>query len=311
MAEAFVDRLAERIHRLGTRISVGLDPVLADLPAPLLSRASRGPDETAFGEALVAWGRALLEATADLAACVKPQVAYFERFGAPGWAALAELVGYARELGIPVVLDAKRSDIGSTAAAYAAALVGADGLDADAVTLSPYLGEDAVAPFLAEPGKGVFVLAVTSNPSAAALQDLMLSDGRKVWEAVVDLVTGWAEREPAGPYHRLGLVAGATRPGELAAVRARAPRSWLLVPGVGAQGASMADVLPAFDREGLGAIVNLSRGITRAGAGAPDLDAWAGRCRQACRSARDELEAGLRSRCPNRRISTSPGAAQA
>jgi len=261
----FHERLAERVRTRGTRLCVGIDPILEDLPPALHAVRDRSP-----GDALARFSIQLIDATAEHAACMKFQVAHFERLGSTGYHALEAAVRHARQQGLLVIADAKRADIGSTAAAYARYLLGSgeetfgdDSLDADAVTLQPYLGRDSVDPFLAHPGKGVFVLVRTSNPSGDALQRLRLADGRELYQAVLEEALSWEpveERERTG-YGRVGLVAGATDPEALARIRAAAPRSWLLVPGVGAQGAGAAAVAGAFDASGLGAIVNASRSI--------------------------------------------------
>ena len=191
---------------------------------------------------------------------VKPNIAFFERYGAEGYAAYEETCHLARELGLVVIGDIKRGDIGSTAAAYAEGHFAL----ADAVTVHPYLGTDSLDPFLVhcrDHGKGIFVLVRTSNPSSAELQTLNC-EGRSLSEVVADRVAGWAADLPVvDGYSPVGAVVGATHPDVIAGMRERMPNAWLLLPGVGAQGATAADCAAAFDGQGLGAVINSSRGI--------------------------------------------------
>jgi uridine monophosphate synthetase len=246
----FFTRLAARIQAIDSPLCVGLDPHPADLRT--FDRLGAPPTaQTARDFCL-----RLIEATADCAAAYKPNAAFFELFGAAGWAALAEVIAAAREAA-PVVLDAKRGDIASTAEAYARAVF--ETLGADAVTLNPYLGRDSLAPFLADTQRGVFLLCKTSNPGAADLQDLALTGGQTVWEKVGALAAAWNERD------NLGLVVGATYPDALRRVREIAPDLWILAPGVGAQGGELAAALAAgLRRDGLGLLLPVSRAISRA-----------------------------------------------
>ncbi len=242
MADPFFTRLEVRARRTGSLLCVGLDPHPELLPEP---RA----------EAAEAFCRRLIEATAEVALAFKPNSAFFEALGPEGWAALQRVIRAVPE-GIPVILDAKRGDIASTARAYARALF--EGLGVDAVTLSPYLGPDALEPFLAYPDRGVFLLCRTSNPSADALQGLMVQ-GEPLYLHLARLSEGW------GPPERLGLVVGATDPAALALVREAAPEPWILAPGVGAQGGDLGAALAAGLRaDGLGLVVPVSRAIARA-----------------------------------------------
>jgi orotidine-5'-phosphate decarboxylase len=212
----------------------------------------------------------VLEAAADVVAAVKPQIAFFERLGPPGWAVLERLCERARSAGLLVIADAKRGDIGSTAKAYADYLLGDSeglgGLDADAMTVSPYLGSDSLAaylPYLSK-GKGLFVLAKTSNPSSADLQDRITSGpggDQPLYSAVGSLVQRLSPLRGDSGYSPLGLVVGATSPTQAKALREAFPDLPFLVPGYGAQGAGAADVVSAFDRRGLGAVVNASRSL--------------------------------------------------
>ncbi len=257
----YLERLAARTAATGTVLCLGLDPDPAALPEGF-SRDIAGVE---------AFSRILLEACAPIAAAVKPNLAFFEAFGAPGLAALERLrAALPRE--VLVVADAKRGDIGTTSERHAAALF--DRLGADAVTVSPYLGEAAIAPLLERPDRFAYVLCRTSNPGAGELQDLQITgdangpgaSAEPLWAHVARRASGW------GPGGTVGLVVGATAPAELAVVRAIAPGLAFLVPGVGAQGGAVEPVLadgqasaaPAGGRPGGGLLVNVSRGISGA-----------------------------------------------
>lgn len=246
MTTGFFTRLEARARQIGSLLCVGLDPHPADLPAPTAAAARD-------------FCLRLIEATADLAAAFKPNAAFFEAFGPDGMAALRDVIAAVPD-GVPVVLDAKRGDIASTAEAYARAAF--ETLGADAITLSPYLGHDSLAPFLADPARGVFLLCKTSNPGAADLQDLPLAGrvpSQRLFERVAELAAGWNEHD------NLGLVVGATHPEALAAVRRIAPDLWILAPGVGAQGGDLEITLRAGLRaDGLGLLLPISRHISRA-----------------------------------------------
>jgi len=241
----FFSRLEARARQIDSLLCVGLDPHTADLPAPTAAAARE-------------FCLRLIEATADQAAAYKPNAAFFEALGPDGWAVLREVIAAVPD-NVPVILDAKRGDIASTAEAYAqSAFVG---LGADAITLSPYLGRDSLTPFLADPQRGVFLLCKTSNPGAADLQDLSLAGapGQTLWERVADLARVWNEHD------NLGLVVGATHPDALRRVRQIAPELWILAPGVGAQGGELDVALRAGVRaDGLGLLVPVSRAISRA-----------------------------------------------
>ena len=241
----FFSRLEARARQIDSLLCVGLDPHPADLPAPTAAAARD-------------FCLRLIEATADQAAAFKPNAAFFEAFGPDGWAALREVIAAVPD-GIPVILDAKRGDIASTAEAYAQSAFA--GLGADAITLSPYLGRDSLTPFLADPQRGVFLLCKTSNPGAADLQDLPLAgaSAQTLCEQVADLARAWNAND------NLGLVVGATHPEALRRVRQVAPELWILAPGVGAQGGDLDAALRAGLRaDGLGLLVPVSRAISRA-----------------------------------------------
>ncbi len=260
----YLERLAARSAATGTVLCLGLDPDPAALP-PGFSRDLAGVESFA---------RVLLEACTPIAAAVKPNLAFFEAFGAAGLAAL-ERLRTALPRDVLVIADAKRGDIGTTSERHAAALF--DRLGADAVTVSPYLGEAAIAPLLERPDRFAYVLCRTSNPGAAELQDLLV-DGTPLWAHVAQRAATW------GPGGTVGLVIGATAPVELTAARRLAPGLAFLVPGVGAQGGELAPVLnagpatapPAGGRAGGGLLVNVSRGIASAALETPDGPAVGG-----------------------------------
>ena len=236
------------------------------LPEGMLSDA-RGRDPGAVAEAFGRFCRGVIDVVASLVAVVKPQAAFFEQLGPQGMAALADVVDHARRKGLLVILDGKRNDIGSTAAAYADGYLGSEGQSrwgADALTVSPYLGDDSLRPFVdvaVERAAGVFVLVKTSNPGGAMFQDLV-ADGMPVYRHVAKYVEELAV-ETAGQsgYGAVGAVVGATWPEQLAELRTVMPHTWFLVPGFGSQGGTARDVANAFDQRGRGAIVNSSRGI--------------------------------------------------
>ncbi|HEU5434532.1 MAG TPA: orotidine-5'-phosphate decarboxylase [Thermomicrobiales bacterium] len=253
----FADRLGAAMAANDSLVCIGLDPDLTRFPPPHAAE----PDVT---RAIVAFNRAIVEATADLVCAYKPNLGFYVAHGLPGLAALVET----RRLippAIPVILDAKIGDIGSTAAAYAHGVF--DAWNFDAVTANPYLGADSLAPLLAASGRGVFILSRTSNPGGADLQAAPIGDGapEPLYLRVADLVRMWAATATADA----GLVVGATYPAELAAVRQRCPDLPILLPGVGAQGGDLAAAVRAgIDRAGRGLLVNSSRAIIYAEAGA-------------------------------------------
>jgi orotidine-5'-phosphate decarboxylase len=245
----FADRLAEAVERKGAPLCVGLDPDPALMPE---------------GLGIVEFCRGIVDAVAEVAVAVKPQAAFFEAQGAAGWAALTEVCGYGREAGLLVIADAKRGDVPSTARAYAAAFAPL----ADAVTVNPYLGLDSLEPFFARDGLGVFVLVKTSNPGSVDVQDLPLADGRPVWQHVADLVDRWgSDLVGENGFSSVGAVVGATFPQPVAEARQLLPRSVLLLPGVGAQGARPEDLAEAFSVGPAGALVSASRSVLYADRG--------------------------------------------
>lgn len=274
-----IDRVYEKCRKLGSPIIVGIDPVWNRLPGEVRREALEGidvpenmTDEMSFvcssnaaSKAFERFGIDILEAVEGIACVVKPQLAYFERCGAAGIEAYCNIVKRAREMGYFVIADAKRGDIGSTSEAYADAFLGRGQMEADFVTVNPYLGSDCVSEFvkLADSNdKGIFVLVKTSNPSSAELQDLETRSGKKIYEVVAERVEELAStRVGSCGYSQIGAVVGATYPRELAMLRKTMPHVTFLVPGFGAQGGTAADVAPAFGTGGFGALVNSSRGI--------------------------------------------------
>jgi orotidine-5'-phosphate decarboxylase len=267
----FADRLAAAVRAKGNALCVGLDPRWESLPLEL--RRRHGNDTlTGVAAAFYEFCAAVLDVVAPLVPVVKPQCAFFEACGPDGMAVLQRLLAQARGLGLLTILDGKRNDIASTAAAYADAAFGGTRFDsrthpawaANALTVNPYLGRDAVEPFLQSARRveaGVFVLVRTSNPGAGLFQDLDC-DGRPLYQHVGEAVAAWA-RENLGDcgLGDVGAVVGATYPAELARLRQLLPEVIFLVPGLGAQGGSVADVAAAFRPDGLGAVVNSSRAV--------------------------------------------------
>ncbi len=273
-AENFADRLFRKVKEKGTPLVVGLDPRLELLPEELIRQAIEEEGQTlrAAVSAVAEFSYEVIDCVRGLVAAVKPQAAFYERLGPGGMQVFLDVCHYAKEKNLIVIADAKRADIGTTAAAYAEGFLGKIDLfgslhpawDVDAITVNPYLGSDAVAPFIREAKrweKGVFVLVKTSNPSSGELQDLKVN-GEEVYMKVARLLKEWG-RELIGSsgFSSVGAVVGATYPDEMRKLRKMMPEIPFLVPGLGAQGASARDILPAFNREGLGAIVAVARSI--------------------------------------------------
>ncbi len=277
----FADKLVAAIQAKGSAICVGLDPRLSEIPSFLIRAvASEGEYSPTMlaARVIVAFNKAIIDEVHDLVPVVKPQIAFYEIFGEDGLWAYRETLKYARVKGLLTIADAKRNDIGSTAEAYAQAFLGEVSMfegeefetvmpifEADSLTVTPYLGWDGVKPFLEEAEKyerGVFALVKTSNRSSGDLQDLVMADGRAVYEIMGHYVDSWgADFVGESGYSLLGAVVGATYPEEAKKLRAIMPQAFFLVPGYGAQGATAADVAPCFNSDGLGALINNSRGI--------------------------------------------------
>ncbi|MCR5278744.1 MAG: orotidine-5'-phosphate decarboxylase [Lachnospiraceae bacterium] len=268
-----INRLIEQIKTKRAPIVVGLDPTLKLIPEHVLSKhvKEKGESLQAIADAVLEYNKALVDACADLIPAVKPQIAMYEQFGIPGLIAFKETVDYCHSKGLTVIGDIKRGDIGSTSEAYAIGhLSGVElngkrlnGFDEDFVTVNPYLGSDGVKPFMdvcAREKKGIFVLVKTSNPSSGEFQDRVI-DGRPLYEHVADKVKEWGDQLMGDSYSYVGAVVGATYPEMGAVLRKVMPKTLILVPGYGAQGGTAKDLKPFFNKDGLGAIVNSSRGI--------------------------------------------------
>lgn len=276
------DRLLARIDAAGAPVCVGLDPVAEKLPASL--RPAAGHDAAAA--AVEAFSVGVIDAVAGVVPAVKVQAACFERHGAAGYAALARTLAHAAGVdGLEVILDFKRGDIGISADHYAACARGP--LRAGWTTVSAYLGTDSLLPFLGE-GHGAFALVRTSNPSGDAVQSQRLADGRTVAEMVADLVAdAGAASVGACGFSALGAVVGATKRSDAAALRTRMPQQVFLVPGFGAQGGGVEDVLPCFRADGRGALVTASRSVIYA-FGPGDRD-WTAAVRKAAEELRSQI----------------------
>ena len=265
----FADRLTAAVRRTKTPTLVGIDPRLDHLPAPLRPTVE-SPSPEQIATAFVEFSKGIVDVVAPLVPAIKPQSAFFEQIGPSGTVALGTVIQYARSKGLVVITDAKRNDIGSTADAYAQAYLGppdSTPFASDCLTVSPYLGEDSLEPFVEiaqQNGNGIFVLVKTSNPGGGRFQDL-IADGQPVYQHVAQLVNQLALDTPgqdaSHSYGCVGAVVGATYPEQLDALRQSMPNTWLLVPGYGAQGGGASDGAGGFDEQGLGAIINSSRGI--------------------------------------------------
>ena len=271
-----INKLVENIRRTGAPIVVGLDPMLGYIPEHIQKRAFAECGETLEGAAEAIWqfNKEIVDKTCDLIPAVKPQIAMYEQFGIPGLAAFKKTVDYCREKGLVVIGDIKRGDIGSTSAAYATGHIGRVQVggntyapfDEDFVTVNPYLGSDGVKPFIdvcRQEHKGLFILVKTSNPSSGEFQDRLV-DGRPLYELVGEKVNEWGQTCMGDDYSYVGAVVGATYPEMGKVLRKIMPKAYILVPGYGAQGGQGKDLMHFFNEDGLGAIVNSSRGIIAA-----------------------------------------------
>lgn len=261
----FADRLHDAIVRTAAPVVVGLDPRFESLPQSLVAEHRGTTDCKVKAGLYLLFCRDVIDAVAAHVPAVKPQAAFFEELGPAGMIVLAEVVQYARDKGLLVILDGKRNDIGSTATAYANGFLGANSpWKADCLTISPYLGDDSLTPFVetaTQNDAGLFCLVKTSNPGGKMLQDLQV-DGQPIYRHVGDYVESLA-RQTLGScqWGAVGAVVGATYPQQLAELRQAMPHTWLLVPGYGSQGGGAKDVAAGFDPQGLGSIINNSRGI--------------------------------------------------
>lgn len=269
-----LDRLIEKIEQTGNPTVAGLDPKLDYVPEFIKRKCFEKHGETLKGaaKALLEFNKGLIDALYDIVPAVKPQAAYYEMYGAAGVKTLYKTQEYARSRGMYVITDAKRNDIGTTMEAYAAAHLGKvkvgeneyEPFLGDALTVNGYLGSDGIKPLIkvcSENDKGIFVLVKTSNPSSGELQDRLIG-GEPVYEVMGKMCEKWGEElQGVYGYSGVGAVVGATYPEQLKTLRELLPRTFFLIPGYGAQGATAADIAGAFDKNGLGGIVNSSRGI--------------------------------------------------
>lgn len=260
----FSERLNTRIEKTNSRICLGIDPRPKDHPETHPDNHDNDPAKVA--KAVVTYFRNIIQETQDVVACYKPQSAFFEAMGIPGLIALAQIIADVKSLGIPVILDAKRGDMASTAEAYAEAYLGNGVFSSDALTINPYLGMDSLEPFISSAQKnnrGLFILVKTSNPGSADFQDLETREGIYLYDEVAYRLQ---ERSKTligkDGFSPVGVVVGATHPEQLETLRDVLPNSIFLVPGYGNQGATADDVVGAFDEDALGAVVNSSRALT-------------------------------------------------
>ena len=271
-----INQLVSKIKKLNAPIVVGLDPMLSYVPEHIKKAAFEQFGETleGAGEAIWQYNKQIIDCVYDLIPAVKPQIAMYEQFGIPGMVAYQRTVDYCREKGLVVIGDIKRGDIGSTSEAYAVGhlgkvTVGSNRISAfneDFATVNPYLGSDGINPFIKvckEENKGLFILVKTSNPSSGEFQD-QLVNGRPLYELVGEKVAQWGEEHMGDEYSYIGCVVGATYPKMGEVLRKIMPKTYILVPGYGAQGGKAEDLKPYFNEDGLGAIINSSRGIIAA-----------------------------------------------
>jgi orotidine-5'-phosphate decarboxylase len=268
-----INRLTQQIKKKNAPIVVGLDPTEKLIPDYIIAKHVKECGETleAMGEAIWEYNKGLIDAIYEYAPAVKPQIAMYERYGIPGMIAFDRTVRYAKEKGLIVIGDVKRGDIGSTSEAYAVAHLGRvkvggtvlSPFDEDFATVNPYLGSDGIEPFVKvcdEEKKGIFILVKTSNPSSGEYQDRLI-DGRPLYEHVGEYVAELASKHMGDEYSYIGAVVGATYPEQGEVLRRIMPKSYILVPGYGAQGGKGKDLVHFFNEDGLGAIINSSRGI--------------------------------------------------
>ena len=274
-----INKLVEKIKKTNAPIVVGLDPMMKFIPEFIKEEAFKEKGETLEGaaDAIFMYNKAIVDCIYDLVPAVKPQIAMYEQFGIPGLVAFKKTVDYCKSKDLVVIGDVKRGDIGSTSEAYAVGHLGKVqvgskfyyGLDEDFATVNPYFGTDGIAPFVKvckEEKKGIFILVKTSNPSSGEIQDRKIADSndRPLYEVVGEMVDKWGKECMGDEYSYIGAVVGATYPEMGKVLRDIMPKSYILVPGYGAQGGKGADLVHFFNKDGLGAIVNSSRGIIAA-----------------------------------------------
>ena len=274
--KTMINKLVDKIRKTNAPIVVGLDPMMKFIPSHIKAAAFEQYGETLEGAAEAIWqyNKGIVDAIYDLVPAVKPQIAMYEQFGIPGMIAFKKTVDYCKEKGLVVIGDIKRGDIGSTSEAYAVGHLGKVqvgsnsfyGFDEDFVTVNPYLGSDGVDPFVKvckEEKKGLFILVKTSNPSSGEFQDQLI-DGKPLYELVGEKVAAWGADCMGDDYSYVGAVVGATYPEMGKVLRKVMPKAFILVPGYGAQGGTGKDLVHFFNEDGLGAIINSSRGIIAA-----------------------------------------------
>ena len=271
-----INELVAQIEKKDAPIVVGLDPMLSYVPEYIQKKAFSEYGETLKGAAEAIWeyNKGIIDATYDLIPAVKPQIAMYEQFGIEGLKIYARTIEYCQNKGLLVIGDVKRGDIGSTSSAYAVGHIGSvkvgsnvcRGFNTDFITVNPYLGTDGIKPFVNvcnDEDRGLFVLVKTSNPSSGEFQDRLV-DGRPLYELVAEKVVEWGEASMDGDYSNVGAVVGATYPEMSKILRKLMPKTYFLVPGYGAQGGTAKDLMHCFNEDGLGAVVNSSRGIIAA-----------------------------------------------
>ncbi len=307
-----INNLVNKIKATGAPIVVGLDPMMKFVPQHIQEKAFAEYGETLEGAAEAIWqyNKGIVDAIYDLVPAVKPQIAMYEQFGIPGLVAFHKTVEYCKSKGLVVIGDIKRGDIGSTSEAYAVGHLGKVnvgskqyyGFDEDFVTVNPYLGSDGVNPFIKvcqEEKKGIFVLVKTSNPSSGEFQDQMIGE-EHLYEVVGKKVAEWGETCMGDSYSYVGAVVGATYPEQGKVLRKLMPKAFILVPGYGAQGGKGADLVHFFNEDGLGAIINSSRGIIAAYQqekyASFGAKAYADASRQAVLDMREDIENALANR---------------
>lgn len=310
-----INKLVEKIKKTGAPIVVGLDPMMKFVPEHIQKKVFAEYGETLEGAAEAIWqyNKEIVDHIYDLIPAVKPQIAMYEQFGIPGMIAFKKTVDYCKEKDLVVIGDIKRGDIGSTSEAYAVGHLGKVavgsksyyGFDEDFATVNPYLGSDGVNPFIKvckEEKKGLFILVKTSNPSSGEFQDRLLSDeyNRPLYEIVGEQVAKWGQEHMGDSYSYIGAVVGATYPEQGKILRKIMPKSFILVPGYGAQGGKGADLVHFFNEDGLGAIVNSSRGIIAAYQQEKYADFGAEHFAEASRAAVEDMKADIAGALANR-----------
>ena len=300
-----ISKLIDRIVETDAPIVVGLDPKLGYIPDRILNECfeEKGMNPEGAAEAFFRFNKEIIDNIYDIVPAVKPQIAMYEELGLPGLVAFKKTIDYSRQKGLMVIGDVKRGDIGSTSASYAEGHLGEvkigdevfKGFDEDFATVNPYLGSDGIKPFIDvcnRQDKGIFVLVKTSNPSSGEFQDRLI-DGRPLYELVAEKVKEWGESSMDGSYSNVGAVVGATYPEMGAALRKLMPKTYILVPGYGAQGGKGKDLKGFFNSDGLGAIVNSSRGIIAAWKSDAYKEFSDGRAGEAARAAALDMKKDL------------------